>query len=237
MQSPSDSLSPSVSRASFYLRRLHSLTGALPLGGFLAVHLWTNASVLAGAPAFQHAVDQIAEIPALAYVEVALILAPLTFHAVYGVWLARNARPNVAAYTFATHWAYVMQRITGVVTFAFVVFHLWQFWAQKVFYGMHHSAFYDGLVRSMSASTWGIPWYALLYLVGVASTVFHFANGLATFCITWGLAASPRARSRVAWAATTVGTLLFLLGASSVISLATGLKPYAPLSEIAPNCK
>jgi succinate dehydrogenase/fumarate reductase cytochrome b subunit (b558 family) len=225
------------SRVSFYLRRLHSLTGALPLGGFLAVHLWTNASVLGGARPFRHAVDQIASIPALPFVEIAFILAPLTFHALYGIWLAKSARPNVAAYTFSTHWAYVLQRVTGVLTFAFVLVHLWQFWMQKVAYGMHNDAFYDRLVELMSSTTWGVPWYALAYLVGVGATVFHFANGLATFCITWGIAASPRARTRTNWSAATIGVLLFALGSASVLSLATGIKPYAPFSETAPDCR
>lgn len=231
-----DADSSQPSRASFYLRRLHSLSGALPLGGFLAVHLWTNASILGGAEPFRHAVDTIAAIPALGFVEVAFILAPLTFHAVYGVWLARTARPNVASYTYSAHWAYVLQRVTGIAAFAFVLLHLWQFWAQKVFYGMPHQAFYDRLVALMSATKFGIPWYAIVYLFGVAATVFHFANGLATFSITWGIASSARARRRAQGFAATVGVLLFSLGAASVLSLATGLKPYAPLSEPAVNC-
>jgi succinate dehydrogenase / fumarate reductase, cytochrome b subunit len=222
--------------ASFLLRRLHSLSGAIPLGGFLMVHLWTNAAVLGGAAPFRRAVAQIAAIPALPFVEVAFILAPLTFHAMYGIWLAKNARPNVAAYTYPHHWAYVLQRITGILVFGFVVMHLWQFWAQKVFFGMQHEAFYDGLVRLMSSTQWGVPWYAISYLLGVASTVFHFVNGLSTFCITWGIATSKIARSRVVWAAATLGVFLFLLGSASVISLATGHKVTTPLSEPALNC-
>jgi succinate dehydrogenase/fumarate reductase cytochrome b subunit (b558 family) len=225
------------SRASFLLRRLHSVSGALPLGGFLVIHLWTNAAVLAGAEPFRKAVAQIAAIPALPFVEAVFILAPLCFHAIYGIWLARNARPNIASYTYPHHWAYLLQRVTGIMAFAFVIMHLWQFWAQKVFFGMQHEAFYDALVRLMSATQFGVPWYAALYVLGVAATVFHFANGLSTFCITWGLATSPSARSRVTWAASTFGLVLFLLGSSSVVSLATGHRPAIPMSETAPACE
>jgi len=43
----------------FLARRLHSLSGIIPVGVFLCVHLSVNASIVAGPKAFQFAVDQI----------------------------------------------------------------------------------------------------------------------------------------------------------------------------------
>lgn len=73
-----------ASQREFYLLRLHSLTGVVPLGGFLLEHLWTNASATAGRTAFNEAVGQLQRLPGLLFLEVFGILLPLTFHAFYG---------------------------------------------------------------------------------------------------------------------------------------------------------
>jgi len=53
---PAPTAAPKVSRTGFYLRRLHSLSGVLPVGVFLVEHLWTNATVLGGQRPFDEAV-------------------------------------------------------------------------------------------------------------------------------------------------------------------------------------
>lgn len=211
-----------ASRRAFLLRRLHSLSGVVPVGGFLALHLWTNATVLGGREPFDHAVGDIQKIPLLPAAEVFGILLPLAFHAFYGVFLASQGRPNVQSYSFGRNWAYVFQRITGVIAFLFVLVHLWELRVQKWLFGLSHLAFYDTLVAHLSAVTVGLPLVALFYLIGVASAVFHFANGLVTFCLTWGLVASRAAQRRLEIAAFVVGLSLFGLGATTVVSLATG---------------
>ncbi len=47
------------SRHQFLILRLHSLSGLLPVGAYMVVHLLTNATVLAGAATFQDQVDKI----------------------------------------------------------------------------------------------------------------------------------------------------------------------------------
>ena len=42
----------------FVVRRVHSLLGLIPIGGFLAFHLATNASILDGADTYQMRVRQ-----------------------------------------------------------------------------------------------------------------------------------------------------------------------------------
>ena len=46
-------------RHEFVIRRLHSLTGLVPVGAFLFVHFVTNVSILDGPATFQMRVDQI----------------------------------------------------------------------------------------------------------------------------------------------------------------------------------
>ena len=50
---------PSFGKYEFIIRRLHSLTGLVPVVRYLAFHLATNASVLDGIGAYQYRVDQI----------------------------------------------------------------------------------------------------------------------------------------------------------------------------------
>ncbi len=38
------------------------------------------------------------------------------------------------------------------------------------------------------------PWMLAFYIIGVVSTVFHFANGLWSFCVSWGITVSPRSQ-------------------------------------------
>ncbi len=218
------------SRRAFLLRRLHSLSGVLPVGVFLVVHLWTNATALGGREPFDHAVDDIQKLPFLPAIEVLGVILPLAFHALFGVYLATLGRPNVGRYNHARNWAYVFQRITGGVAFLFVLAHLWELRIQKWLFGMSHHAFFDTLVSHLASVRFGLPLTAIFYLLGIGASVFHLANGLVTFTMTWGLVTSRRAQGRLALVAATFGTILFLVGAGTVVSLSTGtvLPPASP---------
>lgn len=211
-------------RRAFYLRRLHSLSGVLPVGVFLVEHLWTNAAALAGQGSFDRAVARIQSIPFLPLVEVFGILLPLAFHALYGLVIAREARVNAPAYPYGRNWLYVLQRISGVVILAFVLGHLWELRVQKWLFGMGSAAFYGKLEQHLSWTWAGVPWIALGYLVGIAASVFHLANGLVGFCVTWGITTSRAAQRRAGAAFGALGVVLFLLAWGTVFSLATGTR-------------
>ncbi|MCA9590419.1 MAG: succinate dehydrogenase cytochrome b558 subunit [Myxococcales bacterium] len=211
------------SRRAFYLRRAHSLSGVVPLGGFLVLHLWTNASALGGQERFDDAVADIQRIPALGLLEVFGIFLPLTFHAVYGVVLARASRPNAGAYPFARNWLYVLQRVTGIIAFVFVMGHLWELRVQKLLFGMSARSFYPTLAAHMSGEWGGVAWIAVAYLVGVLACVFHFANGLFTASIAWGLTVTRAAQTRLGVACGVLGGALALLGTATVLAFATGM--------------
>src|SRR5205823_9074663 len=71
-------------RNEFLLRRLHSLSGMVPVGAYMVVHLLTNASVLDSSAAFQRNVYQIHSLGAvLPMVEWTFIFLPLLYHAIY----------------------------------------------------------------------------------------------------------------------------------------------------------
>jgi len=202
---PSDSADDSAASGSarakraFLMRKLHSLSGVVPVGAFLVEHLWTNATALRGPLAFEHAVAQIQALPGLWALEVFGIFLPLAFHAGYGVVLAFSTRPNGVTYPFARNWLYMLQRVTGFIALFFILGHLWEIRIQKWLFGMQTEAFFSTLATHLSDARFGAPWLAMAYLVGLLASVFHFTNGLWGFCASWGITVTRAAarRSRV----------------------------------------
>jgi succinate dehydrogenase / fumarate reductase cytochrome b subunit len=224
------------SRRPFLLRKLHSLSGVIPVGAFLVFHLWTNAKALQGQERFDDAVAEISHMPYLPVLEVGLILLPLAFHALYGVKLALEGRPNVVSYPYSRNWMYTMQRVTGILAFLFIGFHLWEYWLQKWLGRMTPEQFYPTLCANLSSTVGPVPVTGLIYLLGIAASVFHFANGLWGFCFSWGITVSRRAQATAAWVFGLVGLLIFLLGANTTLYFATGAKLFGSAAVGARTC-
>ena len=210
------------SRRPFLLRKLHSLSGVIPVGGFLCFHLWENARALQGQEQFDAAVAGINHLPYVAVLEWGLILLPLLFHAVYGVKLAFEAKHNVGKYTYSRNWMYTLQRITGVLALFFILFHLWEYWGQKLLGKLAVDQFYPRLCSNMASTVGGVPVVALVYILGIAACTFHFANGLWGFCFSWGITVSRRSQQLAAVVFSVVGVAVFVLGANTAIYFATG---------------
>jgi succinate dehydrogenase/fumarate reductase cytochrome b subunit (b558 family) len=208
------------SRRPFLLRKLHSLTGVVPVGGFLVFHLWTNAKAMQGQERFDAAVGDISHMPYLPLLEAGILL-PLLFHAVYGMKLALEGKPNVGAYTYSRNWMYTLQRVTGVIAFAFICYHLWEYWGPKVLGRITTDQFYPLLCANMSSTWKSVPIIALIYIIGVGASVFHFANGLWGFCFSWGITVSRRSQQAAATVFGLLGLAVFLLGANTAIYFAT----------------
>jgi succinate dehydrogenase / fumarate reductase cytochrome b subunit len=186
----------------FWIRRLHSLTGLLPIGAFVLVHLFTNA--YSWRPhAFNEHVKSLNETPLVTLIEYGVIIAPIAFHALLGLWMCVRMDVNQPQYGNFRNWMYLFQRLSGVVVFAFIVYHLAQFrfLQEDRFKDVHLPASlhpgvmtpgareydpYGAIRQSLRGNVLGAPVY-VLYLVGIVATAFHFANGLWSFCVTWGL--------------------------------------------------
>ncbi len=206
-------------------RKLHSLTGVVPLGVFLLLHLWTNAKSLQGKQAFDEAVAELGQLPYLVLVELLLIAVPLLLHAAIGLKLTLEARPNVGRYPTTRNWMYLLQRLSGVVTLAFIAYHLYALRIQVALGKLDKADFFDELCSSMSATMGpGIPVVALVYLLGVAASAMHFSNGLYGFCFSWGITRSRRATRLASGAFGLLGLAWFVLGANTVIYFATGTR-------------
>lgn len=227
-------------RHHFLLRKLHSLTGVVPVGVFLIEHLVTNSMAAFGTPAdpgakFNKSVQFIADLPFLFFLEFFGIFLPLAFHAIYGIRIAMTANFNSAQYPYMANRRYSLQRISGYFAFFFLIVHLLKFrfahWiglAEKHF--LHTDNYfqttYNGL---MDWQPWGIympPSVVMtFYVIGLAAASYHFANGLWTFCISWGITIGERAQKRVGMAAAVFGIGLFSLGLLSLWGFATKGSP------------
>lgn len=223
------------SRRPFLLRKLHSLTGVVPVGVFLLFHLWTNAKALKGRETFDAAVADIGHMPYLPVIEIGGILLPLAFHALYGVKLSLEAKHNVGRYAYSRNWMYTLQRVTGVLALAFIAFHLSEYWLPKMTGRMTADQFYPTLCANLSSKWNGVPVVALVYMLGIAASVFHFANGLWGFCFSWGITISRRAQRLSATVFGLVGLVLLFLGANTVVYFATGSRLFGASNATTPD--
>jgi succinate dehydrogenase / fumarate reductase, cytochrome b subunit len=233
----------------FLLRRLHSLTGIVPIGVFLIVHLLTNSSVVWGGLAlrgekppsdaagalsggvyyFGKEVTWINEqVPHLLLIEITLWLS-IAFHSILGVYYARTGSFNTVRYGYEGNWRYKLQRLSGYIGIFYIFYHIatlrWG-WTFLVPGGTKWSHSYASSTMA-SALRGGEDFTAIgllvsaFYLVGVSMLVFHFANGLWTSAITWGLTVSRKAQRRWGVACLGLGTGLMVMAWMAVIGFAT----------------
>ena len=84
---------------SFLLRKLHSLTGIVPIGAFLVEHIVSNFEANEMGPlAYAQQVKFLNGLPLVRILEWAFIFIPLAYHALYGVYIGLRGRGNVNVY-------------------------------------------------------------------------------------------------------------------------------------------
>ena len=221
----STATSPALTdRYYFLIRRLHSLFGVIPIGAFLCVHLTINGSILGSGEMFQQNVNRLHMLgPFLVPVEIAFIFVPILFHAIFGVVIWLSGKSNMMQYRYGANIRYTLQRIMGLIVFAFIVYHIWQMhWLGAPFGGAKFDP--HNAAQTAAATMQSSAWVAPLYAIGLICTVFHFANGIWTFLITWGITIGPRSQVYFGVACAIFGVLLGLLGLGSL----AGLKAYQP---------
>lgn len=196
----------SIDDRHFLLRRLHSLAGIIPLGGFLLFHFFENAAARNGAQAFNKTVAAISQLPYLYSVEILLLLLPLFFHGAYGLLITAPSRPNVLNYSFARNWAYFLQRASGVLAFLYIGYHSISTRGWAVFVKGADFSFAD--MQAHLAS----PMVLAFYIAGILATCYHFTNGLWGFAITWGIIISYEAQEKFALVCTVLFFLLSIAG-------------------------
>lgn len=217
-----------MARNDFLIRRLHSLTGLVPVGGFMVFHLLINASVNESPTTFIKNIYLIHSMGTLLpLVEWAFIFIPIIFHAVFGMVIIAGAVPNYNQYRYGPNYRYTLQRVTGMFAFVFILLHVFHMHGW-----FHNAAWIEHVVRpggggkfrpynavstaSVALQHYG---YVAIYVIGVLSCVFHLANGLWTTGITWGVWTSAKAQARASVVCLVLGLALAVVSMAGLFGM------------------
>ncbi|MDX6385614.1 MAG: succinate dehydrogenase / fumarate reductase, cytochrome b subunit [Blastocatellia bacterium] len=206
----------------FILRKLHQLTGIMPLGFFLLEHFYTNSKALSaatGAADFNNAVRDLQSIPYILFVEIGGIFIPLIYHAVYGMVITVEARPNNLHYPYARNWFYTIQRMTGVILFFFITFHVLNF-RFGLIPGLNTLSVADHPDQAFAIVSGEFHRVSIfiVYVIGITATVWHLANGIWLFVVDWGIAIGERAQKIAGYACLGFGILLLAVGINAAVA-------------------
>lgn len=224
----------------FLLRKLHQLTGIVPLGAFFLVHMYTNSAAMGGNVSFNKHVQDIHDIPYLLFIEIFGIFIPLLFHSIYGLLISAETRANVFNYGYARNWFYLFQRITGIFLFFFLLFHILNLRFGIIpgleSYGNpvagHGSEAFAIVAREFKNAV-----ILFVYILGVAATAWHLAYGIFLFVVDWGLVIGEKAQKYTLYACVAVSILLFFVGTNAAVAFVRpcGLLPSAFCREAQKN--
>jgi succinate dehydrogenase / fumarate reductase, cytochrome b subunit len=194
------------------LRRLHSLAGIVPIGGFLFFHIFENSYVLRGADVWWKESEFTRTLPIQIPVEAALLWIPILYHAIYGLVITATAQPN--NYSYGRNYQYTLQRITGVIALGFILYHVLS--TRAWFYMTGVETNYARMHEFMMN-----PLILTIYVVGVVSCLYHLTNGIFTFCITWGITDGPRAQMMVNYACVALFVILSIVSVDILVAFRT----------------
>ena len=151
----------------FFLRRLHSLTGVFPIGGFLLEHMFSNSFIIRGPEAYNKQIEFLMSLPYVPFIE---------------------------------------------ISFIYVSYHVYHTKIVNILYGTEVS--YARMAQLMHDPK--IFWF---YIIGLAAVMFHFANGVWGFLISWGITVGTKARRASGYICTLLGLSLYAAGANALIHL------------------
>ncbi|MCH2227797.1 MAG: hypothetical protein MK033_08480 [Candidatus Caenarcaniphilales bacterium] len=207
----------------YLLRRLHSLSGILPIGLFLIFHLSANSVSIFSAENYNLIINFLRSLPFVELIEWAVLFLPIAFHAIYGVIIYKTAKPNHFQYSYIENWRYILQRATGMIALVYIIYHIFQF--RTV-----HELDYNYIAKSLASTQsidflpqiplinpFSIYWF---YIIGIVSSVYHLANGIWSFCITWGITVGKKSQTAVLALSVMVFIILNAMGIMTCNSLA-----------------
>ena len=196
----------------FQYRRIHSLLGVIPIGIFLTQHLVVNHFATKGEESFNQAAHFMESLPFRYALEIFIIFLPIVFHAIYGLYIAFTAKTNVNNYGFFRNWMFILQRVSGVITLIYIT---WPVWETRKQAALGKEVDFQMMERILSN-----PAMLAFYIVGVVSTIFHFANGLWSFGVSWGLTVTPRSQRISTYVTLAIFLALTFVGVRTLFAFA-----------------
>jgi len=226
-------------------RQYLAFTGFI-LGAFLFLHLAVNAIAIWPAR-YETVVNLVHGLrDAMPYFEICLVLA-LAIHVTLGLRTLRRERLKlgVEKHRHGSDTRYWLQRVTAVILVVFLIFHLATMhrWGFHLVYQVTHwpaleryaagglfepqrafasvsaamSLFWDGHAANPANSL-----IAELYLLGIASAVYHLANGVATGAEVLGFVTGS-AQKEILWRCCMgAGVVLAAIGIMAWYAFASG---------------
>ena len=214
----------------FLMRKLHQITGIVPLGAFFFVHLYANSAAMNGAKSYNEHVKGIHDIPYLLFLEIFGIFLPLVFHSVYGIFITAEARSNIMRYGYGRNWFYWLQRATGVFLFFFLLFHILNFRFGAI-PGLNTTpvAGHANIAFDIVAREFANIAILILYIVGIAATAWHLGYGLFLFALDWGLVIGEKSQRYALYGSLALAAFLFAVGTNAAVAFVRpcGLFPQA----------
>jgi succinate dehydrogenase / fumarate reductase, cytochrome b subunit len=196
---------------SFVLRRLHSLSGVVPIGAFLLEHFISNAEAFRGPLAYGKQVEFLNSLPGVFLLELFFIWIPILYHGLYGIYIWYRGDSNVAEYPWAGNWLYTGQRWTGMIAFIYIVQHTYSL----RFTGVRLATEPMQSFAKVQAQFHN-PWMIAFYAVGIIAASWHFSYGLWLFAAKWGITTGERARRGFGYICLALALTLVSIGTISL---------------------
>jgi len=198
--------------SSFVLRRLHSLSGIVPIGAFLIEHFISNSESMNGVQAYNDQVKFLTSLPFVHVLEWVFIFIPLLYHGLYGLWIWYTGESNVGDYPWTGNWMYTAQRWTGIISVIFIGYHVitMRFMGVHLMGGGYNQAFSKVWLDFQS------PWVVAAYLIGIFAACWHFAYGIWLFAAKWGFTVGEQARRKFGYICVVVFLVMLGMGVWSV---------------------
>ena len=108
---------------SFFWRRLHSISGIVPIGAFLLEHFISNFEAFHGPEAYGKQVAFLNSLPFVLVMEIFFIWIPILYHGLYGIYIWWRGDSNVSEYPWEGNWLYTSQRWTGMIALIYMIQH------------------------------------------------------------------------------------------------------------------
>jgi len=196
---------------SFFWRKLHSLSGIIPLGIFLMVHMFINSMAVLGHEDFDRGVSLLHSVPYLWFLELVVIFIPILYHAFYGIWVVYLTRNNITNYRYFRNWLFYLQRVSAIITLLFVTWHV-------VVLRFSEGIFSSNISFELVTTALNQPVILILYLIGLFASFGHFANGLWSFLVSWGVTVGEKAQRTAAYACFGVFIILTAVGINALLA-------------------
>ena len=199
----------SPSSSDFVLKRVHSLTGVVPIGAFLLTHFYNMSYSLAGPEAFDRHLELLRARPYLAVFEWVFIYIPILYHGLLGLVMTRKMSMSAIRTRAMGGWRYILQRLSGIGVLLFVGAHVYKTRVEPWMgdYRVDFNHMRNGLSEPLTLA---------VYSLGVLGASYHLANGLWTFGITWGIWTGERSQRVATGACIALGIAILAVAVNSI---------------------